>query len=146
MRIVFLLRKQLKCLDGDKMTAYLKKYMEETQRRLRGYADLAELEEIFLEHKDKIAFMQHERIVHFLVTMMFAIVLAIFMCAFLFTENPALMLLVVIIMVLLGFYIKHYYFLENTVQKMYRLYDEMLILRKKEADSNDKKGNSATCL
>ncbi len=128
------------------MTAYLKKYMEETQRRLRDYADKAELEEIFLEHKDKIAFMQHERIVHFLVTMMFAILLSIFVCAFLFTENPALFILVIIIMVLLGFYIKHYYFLENTVQKMYKLYDEMLILRKKEADGSDEKGNSATCL
>lgn len=128
------------------MTAYLKKYMEEIQHRLEEYADLAELEEIFLEHKDKIAFMQHERIVHFLVTMMFAIILAIFVCAFLFTENPALMLLVVIIMVLLGFYIKHYYFLENTVQEMYKIYDKMLILRKKEADSNDEKGNSTACL
>ena len=36
------------------MTAYLKKYMEETQRRLKEYADIAELEEIFSEHKDKI--------------------------------------------------------------------------------------------
>lgn len=128
------------------MTAYLKKYMEEIQRRLEEYADQTELEEIFLEHKDKIAFMQHERIVHFLVTMMFAIVLAIFVCAFLFTENPALMILVIIIMVLLGFYIKHYYFLENTVQEMYKLYDEMLIMRRKETESNDEKGNSTACL
>lgn len=128
------------------MTAYLKKYMKEIQRRLEEYADQTELEEIFLEHKDKIAFMQHERIVHFLVTMMFAIVLAIFVCAFLFTENPALFVLVVIIMVLLGFYIKHYYFLENTVQEMYKLYDEMLIMRRKETESNDEKGNSTACL
>lgn len=128
------------------MTAYLKKYMEEIQRRLEEYADQTELEEIFLEHKDKIAFMQHERIVHFLVTMMFAIVLAIFVCAFLFTENPALFVLVVIIMVLLGFYIKHYYFLENTVQEMYKLYDEMLIMRRKETESNDEKRDSEACL
>ncbi len=128
------------------MTAYLKKYMEEIQRRLEEYADQTELEEIFLEHKDKIAFMQHERIVHFLVTMMFAIVLAIFVCAFLFTENSALFVLVVIIMVLLGFYIKHYYFLENTVQEMYRLYDKMLILRRKETESDDEKRDSEACL
>lgn len=128
------------------MTAYLKKYMEETKQRLSDYADSAELDEIFLEHKDKIAFMQHERIVHFLVTMMFAIVLAIFIVGFLFSENPALMLLVIIIIVLIAFYIKHYYFLENTVQEMYRLYDEMLILRKNEVKYNDKKGNSSTCL
>lgn len=137
MRSAFLLRKRLKCLGGDKMTAYLKKYMEETQRRLKEYTDRSELEEIFLEHKDKIAFMQHERIVHFLVTMMFAIVLAIFVCAFLLTENPALMLLVVIIMVLLGFYIKHYYFLENTVQEMYKIYDKIQDLRKAEVNSHD---------
>ena len=128
------------------MTAYLKKYMEEIQRRLEEYANQTELEEIFLEHKDKIAFMQHERIVHFLVTMMFAIVLAIFVCAFLFTENPALFVLVVIIMVLLGFYIKHYYFLENTVQEMYKLYDEMLIMRRKETESDDEKRDSEACL
>jgi hypothetical protein len=131
---------------GGKMTEYLKKYMEETNKRLRNYADKAELEEILLEHKDKIAFMQHERLVHFLVTMLFAIVLSIFICTFLFTENPALMLLVVIIIVLLGFYIKHYYFLENTVQKMYVIYDDILNLRRKEAESLDEKRNSKACL
>ena len=128
------------------MTEYLKKYMEEANKRLRNYADKAELEEIFLEHKDKIAFMQHERLVHFLVTMLFAIVLSIFICTFLFSENPALLVLVVIIMVLLGFYIKHYYFLENTVQKMYVIYDDILNLRRKEAESLDEKRNSQTCL
>jgi fatty acid desaturase len=128
------------------MTEYLKKYMEETNKRLRNYTDKAELEEIFLEHKDKIAFMQHERLVHFLVTMLFAIVLSIFICTFLFSENPALLVLVVIIMVLLGFYIKHYYFLENTVQKMYVIYDDILNLRRKEAESLDEKRNSQTCL
>ncbi|MBQ6942783.1 MAG: hypothetical protein IJN43_00500 [Ruminococcus sp.] len=128
------------------MTEYLKKYMEETNKRLRNYTDKAELEEIFLEHKDKIAFMQHERLVHFLVTMLFAIVLSIFICTFLFSENPALLVLVVIIMVLLGFYIKHYYFLENTVQKMYVIYDDILNLRRKEAESLDEKRNSQACL
>ena len=128
------------------MTEYLKKYMEETNKQLRNYADKAELEEILLEHKDKIAFMQHERLVHFLVTMLFAIVLSIFICTFLFTENPALMLLVVIIIVLLGFYIKHYYFLENTVQKMYVIYEDILNLRRKEAESLDEKRNSKACL
>lgn len=118
------------------MTAYLKKYMEDVQRRLKEYSDKAELEEIFLEHKDKIAFMQHERIVHFLVTMMFAILLSVFVVGFLLVENPALLLLVTIIIVLLGFYIKHYYFLENTVQKMYRIYDELLIIRKKEGGND----------
>lgn len=119
------------------MTEYLKSYMAETERRLSSCRNRDELEVLMAEHKDKISFMQHERIVHFLVTMMFAVVLSIFICATLMLENIGLAILDVIIIVLLGFYIKHYFFLENTVQKMYRVYDEIM---KKIAD------NGAECL
>lgn len=112
------------------MTEYLKNYMKYVQQRLDACGDREELEEILSEHKDKIAFMQHERIVHFLVTMMFALILSVFMGIVIFTDNPAMLLLVTIILVLLGFYIKHYYFLENTVQKMYRVYDDILSKRR----------------
>ena len=112
------------------MTEYLKNYIKYIQEKLEKCSDSAGLDEIMAEHKDKIAFMQHERIVHFLVTMMFALILAIFMGIEIFTENPAILLLVTIIIVLLGFYIKHYYFLENTVQKMYRVYDDILRKRR----------------
>ena len=112
------------------MTEYLTNYMKYIQERLEACCDREGIEDILAEHKDKIAFMQHERIVHFLVTMMFALILAIFMGIVIFTENPAMVLLVTIILVLIGFYIKHYYFLENTVQKMYRVYDEILSKRR----------------
>lgn len=113
------------------MTEYLKNYIKSVNERLANYGSHEELEEIFREHKDKIAFMQHERIVHFLVTMMFAIILSIFMAVVLFLENLMMLILVTIIIVLLGFYIKHYYFLENTVQEMYRIYDSILEERRK---------------
>ncbi|MBR4509904.1 MAG: hypothetical protein IKP25_04380 [Ruminococcus sp.] len=123
------------------MTEYLKNYMKYIQERLDKCSDSAGLDEIMAEHKDKIAFMQHERIVHFLVTMMFALILAIFMGIEIFTENPAILLLVTIIIVLLGFYIKHYYFLENTVQKMYRVYDDILRKRRNIAEGSVNSGN-----
>lgn len=107
------------------MTEYLKKYMKSLRQSLDSAETSEELEKIMAEHKDKIAFMQHERLVHFLVTMMFAVILVIFVGVHLVTENILVSLLVVIITVLLGFYIKHYYFLENTVQEMYRIYDEI---------------------
>lgn len=119
------------------MTEYLTNYMKTVLERLGKCSSGEELEEILSEHKDKIAFMQHERIVHFLVTMMFAVVLAVFMGIVMFTENPAMLLLVTIIIVLLGFYIKHYYFLENTVQKMYRVYDDILAKRRTLAAGED---------
>lgn len=116
------------------MTEYLTNYMNYISDKLAKCSGRREIEEIYAEHMDKIAFMQHERIVHFLVTMLFAIVLTVFMTAMLFTQNLAILILVTIILVLLGFYIKHYYFLENTVQKMYRVYDEILDKRRKLAE------------
>lgn len=112
------------------LTEYLTNYMKYISDKLEKCSDENELKDILSEHLDKIAFMQHERIVHFLVTFMFAVILCIFMCAFIFSENIMLLLLVTIIMVLLAFYIKHYYFLENTVQEMYKIYDKMLEKRK----------------
>lgn len=113
------------------MTEYLTAYMKETESRLNACTDSDGLAEILAEHMDKIAFMQHERIVHFLVTMMFALVLAIFMVGMLLTENFMLLILVAIIIILLAFYIKHYYFLENTVQKMYKVYDRILEMQRR---------------
>lgn len=112
------------------MTEYLTNYMNETEQRLNSCGSMNDIDRLLAEHKDKIAFMQHERIVHFLVTMMFATVLSIFICALIFSGNFALLLLVTIILVLLAFYIKHYYFLENTVQKMYKVYDRILEKKK----------------
>lgn len=122
------------------MTKYLKAYIDSVEKKLASCQSLSELNTLFDEHKDKITFMQHERIVHFLVTLMFALILSIFVAALLFIENIALLILVTIIIVLLGAYIKHYYFLENTVQHMYVIYDEMLCKMRdftnKEADND----------
>ncbi|MBR6792415.1 MAG: hypothetical protein IKM49_04770, partial [Ruminococcus sp.] len=85
------------------MTEYLKKYMKSLRQSLDSAGTSEELEKIMAEHKDKIAFMQHERLVHFLVTMMFAVILVIFVGVHLVTENILVSLLVVIITVLLGF-------------------------------------------
>jgi len=118
------------------MTEYLTQYMETVAKRLGQCTDKAELDLIMAEHKDKIAFMQHERIVHFLVAFMFAVILCIFIAILLLMDNKGggeaigVTALIVMIMVLEGFYIKHYYFLENTVQKMYRVYDELLAKQK----------------
>ena len=113
------------------MTEYLTNYMKYIQDKLEKCSSSPEIEEILREHLDKISFMQHERIVHFLVTMMFSIIITVFMAVLIFTPNIPALILVTIILVLLIFYIKHYYFLENTVQKMYRIYDSILEKQRK---------------
>ena len=125
------------------MTEYLTKYMETVAERMKKCSDKKELDEIFDEHMDKIAFMQHERLIHFLVTFMFALVLCLFIAVLLFLSSSGgsglmgVTALIVIIMPLECFYVKHYYFLENTVQKMYRVYDELLAM-KKTMEGSDK--------
>jgi len=107
------------------MTDYLKAYIAQAEEQLLKCNTPEDAEKLLNEHKDKIAFMQHERIVHFLVTMMFALILAVFIGIELITENLLLNVLIIIIIILLVFYIKHYYFLENTVQYMYIIYDNI---------------------
>ncbi|WP_294753941.1 hypothetical protein [uncultured Ruminococcus sp.] len=113
------------------MTEYLTNYMKYIEDKLEKCSTSSEVDEVLAEHLDKIKFMQHERIVHFLVTMLFSIVLTVFIAVLIFTPNIPSLLLVTIILVLLIFYIKHYYFLENTVQKMYKVYDSILEKQRK---------------
>lgn len=71
----------------------------------------------------QIHFFQHERLIHLIVTITFAILEMLSVCLTVFTENPASMLLSITILCLLVPYIRHYYLLENEVQKMYTFYD-----------------------
>lgn len=105
------------------MHKYLSDYMKQMNRLLEENRSFTETD--LQRHLDKIGFMQHERLIHFLVTMLFAIVLFLVLGAFLMTETMFLLPLLGLIMVLLVPYIFHYYFLENTVQKMYVIYDRM---------------------
>lgn len=78
----------------------------------------------------RIGFLQHERLIHYLVTMTFAIitflaVLAFVICGHIGSSAPELVPLIVLLLVLLVPYIRHYYILENGVQKLYSLYDEL---------------------
>ena len=124
------------------MRKYLTAYMEYIDRLL-GQEKIENISEIKKELLRQIQFMQHERLVHFLVTMMFAVILSIFTAVLMIKDVIGALLLVTIILVLLIFYIKHYYFLENTVQKMYRVYGELLALEKKlKGEENEEKGNS----
>ncbi len=67
----------------------------------------------------------------------FALVLTVFMAVILFKPNIPVIILVTMMLVLLAFYIKHYYFLENTVQKMYKVYDGILEKQKKLKESSE---------
>lgn len=76
----------------------------------------------------QIHFFQHERLIHLIVTVTFALLemLSIFLSVF--CELPAAIILSIIILCLLVPYIRHYYLLENEVQKMYTYYDKITVI------------------
>ena len=76
-------------------------------------------------HKERIEFMQHERLIHLLVTLTFAILLILsLIMAVMYTKIEVLVLLILLLALLIS-YIFHYFFMENTVQQWYKLMDEI---------------------
>lgn len=70
----------------------------------------------------RIEFYQHERLIHLIVTMSFAVFFFLSLMMSLSQQQIGFTLLTVIFLVMTIAYIKHYYFLENSVQKMYKYY------------------------
>lgn len=104
------------------MKSYMKEYVEKIDKIIVE-KNKKNLDSVIEEHLIKINFFMHERLVHFLVTMLFALM---FLITFLYSLNNfsiGLVILNLLFFCLLVPYIFHYYYLENTVQYMYRQYD-----------------------
>ena len=88
-------------------------------------------EKILEEHLTQVAFFQHERLIHLIVTVLFAVleiisILGTIILSAMESGNIAMSILTILLLVLLIPYIRHYYILENEVQKMYVQYDKLL--------------------
>ncbi len=107
------------------MTKQVKEYLDhlrlffETEHSREEYA--AELSRLHI----RIGFFSHERLIHLLVTLAFGIFFLISLFMTLSCGGIGLYILTVLFLVLLVPYIKHYYFLENSVQKMYLMYNQL---------------------
>ena len=104
------------------MTKQIKEYLE----YLNEYMSQDHSDEELLKFKEllliRISFYQHERLIHLLVTLAFALFFLLTLFVFLIKGGVGLMILAVLFLVLLIPYIKHYYFLENSVQQIYKAY------------------------
>lgn len=107
----------------EKRILSYRKYIDELLQTEEGNADW---QRILAEHLVQIGFFQHERLIHLIVTVTFALLEMMSMCMTLVSFSLFLGLLTLLLLVLLIPYIRHYYILENEVQKMYEQYDRML--------------------
>ncbi len=88
--------------------------------------DDSDWDAVIREHLIQISFFQHERLIHLIVTVTFALLEVIVIALSVTAFTIAVGLLAAALLVLLIPYIRHYYILENEVQKMYGQYDRMV--------------------
>ncbi len=108
---------------GVNMIKYCKQHEAYIQKQLSGDSDFAKLLDY---HNKKIEWLQHERLVHLLVTMLTSVLfLFLFFMALYLNGNILVLVLTLGVLILLLFYLFHYFRLENTVQHWYIISDEI---------------------
>lgn len=120
---------------GKRMKDYVAAMMQVAKKMTSKVAvSKQNKEEILREMLVQIKFFQHERLIHLIVTVLFAFLTIFTIACSCFLNNPSygipFCLLSVLCLVLLVPYIHHYYVLENGVQKLYEIYDEIRAGRK----------------
>lgn len=116
----------------DKYGINVKKWAREHQAKVEDFLSSEhspdEVKKMTEYHLQKIQFLQHERLVHLIVVFftivitLFALGVVLFLPDTLLASGPIFLGF----LVLLAFYLAHYFFLENTVQHWYRLYERLL--------------------
>ena len=120
-------------MKSDRFGINMKRFCREHEARVAAAVEAGEATpELLEEHLQMIAWVQHERLVHLIVTVM--VVLCELFTVDLVLLHPELGIVPAVIMlgmaVLMGFYFWHYFFLENTVQRWYRIAEELREKRK----------------
>lgn len=101
------------------MKKYLFNYIDSIDNLIKENKKIDK--DIIDEHLIKIRFFQHERLIHLLVTLFYAILFLLFMS--LGFVSYLFFIIAFILIVFLIFYIIHYFRLENGVQYLYKQYD-----------------------
>jgi len=115
------------------MGKYIKEYLASVEQFISEKmpsASRTEIEKFMKEFEKKIEYFQHERLIHLLVTLFFALfelleIYAVFTVQGVLNSLVFVLLTVILLGLLIG-YVLHYYLLENSVQKMYHLRDSII--------------------
>jgi len=107
------------------MEAYLERHEAFVRGQLASAGEGADWTGLARFHRAQIDYMQHERLIHLLVTLFFGLS-ALLTLLFLVLHPTAMVgVLLFLILVLLVPYLVHYYRLENGVQRWYHLANEI---------------------
>ena len=118
----------MKTKYGINVTKWCRQHECEVCDQIKSALPAGELQFILSEHEKKLTWLMHERLVHLIVMATIGIVMLFSATLLLFMPDafPATLALFVISFVLTCFYVKHYFFLENTVQRWYAIDEELV--------------------
>jgi len=103
-----------------------KTYDEKIKKTLSEKVLNVDWKEILKQHQRMILRIQHERLIHLLVTMFVGLVMSIGAFITVITQKPDLLILVFFLFALFIVYLFHYRFLENTTQIWYKIEEEIV--------------------
>ena len=104
----------------------LKEYIRRIEALVAADRADTDWQDVLSEHTTQISFFQHERLVHLLVTLAFALMELVSTMVAVLAPQPSVIALMILFLVLLVPYIVHYYHLENGTQHLYVQYDQLL--------------------
>ncbi len=107
------------------MKKRIQSYMAYMDQQLEHNESGLSYEELCIQHEKQLAYFMHERLVHLLVTLTFAILAFVTFFMAVMNFSMGMIVLFFAFLILLIPYIMHYYLLENSVQYMYRQYDRL---------------------
>lgn len=107
------------------MKKRIQSYMAYMDQQLEHNDSGLSYEELCIQHEKQLAYFMHERLVHLLVTLTFAILAFVTFFMAVMNFSMGMIVLFFAFLILLIPYIMHYYLLENSVQYMYRQYDRL---------------------
>lgn len=120
---------------GISISNYIKNHENEIKEQSQRYKRAEELgtplrsgeiKAIREKHLLMIGRLQHERLIHLIVTSLVALLFALFATVILLVPVQPLVLFIPLILgILLVAYLRHYFLLENAVQRWYLLDDEL---------------------
>ena len=123
---------------GINIRKWCKEHECEVERQIASANTTKDLHRIRFEHAKKLHWLMHERIVHVIV--LFMVVLLLMFSVYLLVSAPetapASLPMCIIVFVLTCFYVRHYFFLENTVQRWYTIDEDLTSRIKTSSKSN----------
>ena len=102
------------------MREYLGEYVKKIDKKIK---DKKITEQDIENHLIKINFFQHERLIHLLVTLFYGVF--VFLSVIISFKTWLFLIILYLALIILIFYVRHYFFLENHVQYLYKQYDKM---------------------